>query len=358
MRYMMIKLIGNYIFILSISSFILMPNVYAQNKEIEIDLEPSWRSVSWDSQIRLSSSYTQYLRTHQEEEEEEDLEDIEEVVDENVKFEGKLTKDTCISHHWNKQVYGFLRNCPTLQSNQRMKTRPDRNYGTPEMLKAITDAVNLVHEAFPNTPPLIVGDLSRANGGHFPPHRSHQTGRDADIGYYVKNMTPSTLVKVNARTLDVARTWTFIHSLLSKNQVIYLFIDYGLQPPLYKYAKDVVGVPEHLLRKYFAYPRGRRAKGGIIQHLRGHANHIHARFFAPQTTAATTAYLKEYGNKHLSPMPVYHTIKRGETIAKIARAYRIPWHKIKEMNRLTESKFKRLSTGSRLIVGYRAPSIP
>ncbi len=400
-------------------------------------IAPSWSSVSWDQSIRLSSAYSQYLRSDQKkekeskiakipdsevdqnpeqslknpisdqvadqsqpekqqdqiqddltltepidlsddgdelsEEESDDEEESESDTDdeqredeleakiveiEDQSFDGKVTKDTCISYHWSKHVSGFIKNCPTLESNDRLKTRSGRNYGTPEMLKAISDAVNLVHQAFPNTPPLVIGDLSRASGGHFPPHRSHQTGRDADIGYYVKNAAPQTLVKVGPRDLDVPRTWTFMHSLLTKNQVIYLFVDYSLQPPLYKYAKDVAGVPEHLLRKYFSYPKGRRAKQGIIQHLRGHANHIHARFHAPKTTAATTAYFKEFGTKNLNPIPVYHTIRKGETIAKIIKAYRIPWSKLKEWNRLTETRAKRLRIGSRLMVGYRAPRIP
>jgi hypothetical protein len=426
-------------------------------------IAPSWSSVSWDQSIRLSSAYSQYLRSDQkkekeskiakipdgdvdltpkddpksknkisttqpeqkldekndqqdlntqdlntqdlntqdlntqdlntqdlntqddltltepidvsddseesseEEEEEESSEDDQQgeeeleakiVEIEDQTFDGKVTKDTCISYHWSKQVSGFIKNCPALESNEKLKTRPGRNFGTPEMLKAISDAVSLVHEAFPNTPPLVIGDLSKSSGGHFPPHRSHQTGRDADIGYYVRNAAPQNLVKVGPRDLDVPRTWTFMESLLKKNQVIYLFVDYSLQPPLYKYAKDVAGVPEHLLRKYFAYPKGRRAKSGIIQHWRGHANHIHARFHAPRTTAATTAYFKEFGTKNLNPIPVYHTIRKGETIAKIIKAYRIPWSKLKEMNRLTETKAKRLRIGSRIMVGYRAPRIP
>ncbi len=274
-------------------------------------IAPSWSSVSWDQSIRLSSAYSQYLRSDQKkekeskiakipdsevdqnpeqslknpisdqvadqsqpekqqdqiqddltltepidlsddgdelsEEESDDEEESESDTDdeqredeleakiveiEDQSFDGKVTKDTCISYHWSKHVSGFIKNCPILESNDRLKTRSGRNYGTPEMLKAISDAVNLVHQAFPNTPPLVIGDLSRASGGHFPPHRSHQTGRDADIGYYVKNAAPQTLVKVGPRDLDVPRTWTFMHSLLTKNQVIYLFVDYSLQPPL------------------------------------------------------------------------------------------------------------------------------
>ena len=64
----------------------------------------------------------------------------------------------------------------------------------------------------PGTKRLPVGDLSRRRGGFFPPHVSHQNGRDADIGFYLrkghntkylKYATPRTLMY---RELDIFRS--------------------------------------------------------------------------------------------------------------------------------------------------------
>ena len=80
---------------------------------------------------------------------------------------------------------GSLYNAETLDPSERISVRIGRHYGTREMVTAIRQAVDDVHADFPNTPKLAVGDLSRKRGGFFPPHVSHQSGLDADIGYYL-----------------------------------------------------------------------------------------------------------------------------------------------------------------------------
>ncbi|MCH2137335.1 MAG: penicillin-insensitive murein endopeptidase, partial [Phycisphaerales bacterium] len=80
---------------------------------------------------------------------------------------------------------GRLLNGVPLHTRPGVVTRKGRNWGTAETVAAIYRAVDLVRAKFPDTPDLAIGDLSRKHGGKLRPHKSHQSGRDADIAYYV-----------------------------------------------------------------------------------------------------------------------------------------------------------------------------
>ena len=269
-------------------------------------------------------------------------------------FQGVLKDDTCVAFNWGST--GFLKNPIALESSDRYKTRKGRNWGVPEMIEAIQQAVDEVHANHPKTKKLVIGDLSRKRGGHFPPHLSHQSGRDADIGYYLKGKyQPEYLQKIGARQLDVERTWTFLYSFLKEDKVQYIFMDYRLQRPLYKYLKSVIKLPPKQLRRYLSYPR---RSGGIIRHLKGHADHLHVRFYAPQSIAAGKLYLRKHGKKVLRPVPVYYRIRRGDRLIKIAKRYRVKWRKLMRWNRLSKRRARRLRPGQRLVVGYRTPPLP
>ena len=275
-------------------------------------------------------------------------------------YQGILKDDTCIAFNWG--ATGFLKNPIALMSTETYKTRESknpkraRNYGLPEMLDAIKQAVDEVNQAHPNTKRLVIGDLSRINGGYFPPHLSHQSGRDADIGYYTKSSyQPEYLQKVGPRQLDVERTWTFLHSFLRDDKVKYIFMDHRLQRPLYRYLKNELKLSPNLLNKYISFPR---RKGGIIRHLKGHADHMHVRFYAPQSLSGGKAYLRKHGTKVVKPVPVYYRIRRGDNLIKIARRFRIKWTKLMKWNRLNRRKARRLRAGKRLVVGYRTPPLP
>src|SRR5688572_20152067 len=58
---------------------------------------------------------------------------------------------------------------------------PDNAWGTEETIRGLMQAIRRVRERFPETPPALVGSISRQFGGHFPPHRGHRTGREVDL---------------------------------------------------------------------------------------------------------------------------------------------------------------------------------
>ena len=154
---------------------------------------------------------------------------------------------------------------------------PAGAWGTAETIRAIQQAVARYKRKMPGGPKVHIGDISKKGGGPFPPHVSHQYGRDVDVGYVLKGKlaNETRFRNANARNLDVARTWALVEAFLATGRVKYIFMDLKIQKLLYEYARKK-GVSEMRLDEIFQYPRRRRH--GIIQHWRGHVNHFHVRF--------------------------------------------------------------------------------
>jgi murein endopeptidase len=249
---------------------------------------------------------------------------------------------------------GWLVYPARLQDHPHIKSRARSNYGTDETVRAIAAAVDAVQRRHPGGHPLVVGDISRRQGGPFRPHKSHQSGRDADIGYYFREGAPAGLKRATPRTLDVARTWTFLESLLADDKVEYVFTDRRLERALYHYAKDEAKVPAEVLDRIFSYPSGN--KTGILRHLRGHADHLHVRFRSPQAVAAATDYVREHGLAAIKPLPVYRKVRRGDTLTALARRHKKSIDELCRWNRISRKKV--LQPGMKLIVGHRRPRLP
>lgn len=71
----------------------------------------------------------------------------------------------------------------------RSPNRDWRRWGTDELVLVLEQVTREYREAHPGVPPVLIGDLSRPNGGPFGRqygglgHASHQNGRDADVMY-------------------------------------------------------------------------------------------------------------------------------------------------------------------------------
>ena len=252
-----------------------------------------------------------------------------------------------------KPFNGWLAHGVMLKDSPRLKTRAKKNYGTQEMVDAIVEAVDAVHAKHPNTPRLPIGNLSRKGGGRFPPHKSHQNGRDADIGYYLrKGHSERRLKLANRRTMDTPRVWTFLESLIADNKVQYIFSDRRLIRALHRHARDVEKVPKEKLDKIFPYSKG----PGIIRHLRGHADHLHIRFHAPESQAAVKEFVRRNGPNALKPVPRYAKVRRGDSLWKLARRHKVSVKKLRRWNRMRRRSH--LKPGQKLVVGWRRPKMP
>ncbi len=162
----------------------------------------------------------------------------------------------------------------------------ERAFGTLETITWITEAFDAVREAHPNAPRVRVHDISDRDGGRMRGHRSHQSGRDADIGYYRRRCQgPCPFRRVRPADMDVARQWTLLRHWLANGQVSAIFIDYGLQEVLYEEARRQ-GATRRQLHRWFQYPRGRFYPLGLIRHFPKHRDHLHVRFVCPETDEA------------------------------------------------------------------------
>jgi LysM repeat protein len=179
---------------------------------------------------------------------------------------------------------GRLVNGEQLPLHRAYRIRnPDRSWGTNEAITAILDGFDHMEDSFDTLPRVAVHDLSYQNGGDISDHRSHETGRDADIGYYYENCGRDCEYRVvSASELDVERQWALFDYWIANELVDYVFVDYTLQEVMYNWLLEN-GARRVDLQRWFQYPRGRDSAAGILRHERGHADHFHVRFACPPT---------------------------------------------------------------------------
>lgn len=164
-----------------------------------------------------------------------------------------------------------------LTSGPGYKVRvPSRAWGQFLTITRLIEVLGGHTAVFPRARSLLIGDLSRRQGGYLEPHVSHRRGRDVDIRYPL-TFASKHFVNASEKTLDKARTLDLIERFIETEDVTYIFMDYRLQRVMYEYAKQQG--PEHRwILKHFQYPRGKRDVPAIIRHEKGHATHLHVRF--------------------------------------------------------------------------------
>ena len=156
---------------------------------------------------------------------------------------------------------------------------PSLSWGTGDTVRLIQTAISNYRRKWKTAPQVHVGDISKKGGGPFPPHQSHQHGRDVDIGYVLKGDKADEVrfTTATSSNFDVGRTWSLLEAFLDTDQIKYIFVDYSLQKLLYEHAQSK-GVSKDTLDELFQYPRGKGRGHGIIRHSKGHVNHFHVRF--------------------------------------------------------------------------------
>jgi penicillin-insensitive murein endopeptidase len=165
---------------------------------------------------------------------------------------------------------------------------PKHAYGTRETIESIANAVHQVTTAYPDSTPLYIGQLSAPSGGRLHPHKSHQSGRDADIGYYYAGKR-AWYARATAKSLDRPRTWTLVKALARDPNVESIFMDRSVQALLRQYATKE-GEDRAWLETLFA--KSTRDQAHLIKHWWGHTTHLHVRF---KSTEATEAGYRAHG---------------------------------------------------------------
>lgn len=156
-------------------------------------------------------------------------------------------------------------------------------FGTDETIALLQWAAAQMAAQFPGKSPLVIGAISKSDGGHYPPHKSHQSGRDVDIGYpRSDNDVLKTFAKTTSGTLDTERLWSLLEALLASGRMSFVFMDYDLQAALVQDLRDV-GYSDAQLAPLFQYPAGPNVPKGLVRHASGHADHFHVRFRCPDS---------------------------------------------------------------------------
>lgn len=124
------------------------------------------------------------------------------------------------------------------------------HYGTEELVAILLHTGQQVRAEHDGGPRLMLGNLSVAGGGDIEWSRSHNSGRDADIAFYVLKdgepvEAPSLLsfgpdLRSGAYTFDVPRNWSATKALLThpEIQVQWLFVATWLKEAMLQHARE------------------------------------------------------------------------------------------------------------------------
>lgn len=185
--------------------------------------------------------------------------------------------------------------CGSLHDPRELQPDPEayhlrhtsRVFATPHTVTHLRRAIARVRAARPDVDPLAVGDLSLPRGGSLPGHRSHQSGRDVDLGFYfveTPDRYPEHFVHASADNLDREATWLLIKALAASRKrpggARYVLLDWRLQGLLFEWAQDA-GVSRRELDDILQYPRTEETPEGFVRHFDGHHDHMHVRFACP-----------------------------------------------------------------------------
>jgi penicillin-insensitive murein endopeptidase len=169
---------------------------------------------------------------------------------------------------------------------RRLRPGEGTRFGTPTLIGAIERAAAEVAGAFPGGHPLRVGDLSTPHGGAHSRHRTHRTGRDADLLFFARDagglavhgdgwMRFDGLGLATAGTrvfrFDEARNWHLVRTLIMDDhaRVKWLFCSNELKARLLRYAARYEPSPEAVVRATWVLHQPTRGDS--------HDDHFHLR---------------------------------------------------------------------------------
>jgi penicillin-insensitive murein endopeptidase len=197
----------------------------------------------------------------------------------------------------------------------RFRPHSPNYWGNPRLVQAIEAAALDVQRARPDTPPLVVGDLSARYGGKIPGHNSHRTGRDVDLLWYFTtpagvpvtapgfiNVESDGLAKLSDDRyllLDIDRTWLLFKSLLKHTNVQFLFV-----------SRDVEGLLiDHALARESDLRVLWHAETVMLQpgDSAPHADHVHVRIACTSDEAVRGCEGGGPRWEWLEPLPVLST---------------------------------------------------
>ncbi len=139
----------------------------------------------------------------------------------------------------------YLRIVPAYQAG-------DVRWGLGSLVTILGDSARAVQKQFPGAL-MSVGHLSKPGGGDVDRHASHESGRDADIGFYIRSQTGRPLYSDHfvpfkgdgtapswpGAYFDDARNWALVSALVTDPhaRITYLFVATPIRARLLAYAE-------------------------------------------------------------------------------------------------------------------------
>ncbi|ATB33836.1 penicillin-insensitive murein endopeptidase [Melittangium boletus] len=220
---------------------------------------------------------------------------------------------------------------------------PERTWATQETIDAVIRAIREVRAEHPKAPRLRVNQISSQDGGYMRPHKSHQSGRDVDLGFYYPTEEPIR-VRERERHIDLELNWALIKALVVHTDVQMILVDKRVQKVLREYALTHGEDPKWVDSLFLG-------NSPLIKHARGHRDHFHVRFFnaRAQELGWRIAPLLALQPDHNMLM---HRVRSGDTLGAIALKYGSGVTAIQKASRM-RGTFLRL--GQVLTVPLRGP---
>lgn len=180
-----------------------------------------------------------------------------------------------------------LRKTPELKIKAGSESE---TYGHPALVLMLKRSAQDIDKAVPGGAVMLVGDLSSKHGGPIAGHRSHQSGRDADVGFYLRNengrqVVLDTFVRIDGEGkvigrrgvyFDDERNWQLVRSWLRDKRA-------GISH---------VFVATHVRNRILAYARSSKARrdfhdaaAKLLHQPRNssvHDDHYHVRITCPE----------------------------------------------------------------------------
>ena len=164
----------------------------------------------------------------------------------------------------------------------------DVRWGTDTLVGLIDRAAKSVRKQFPDAV-MSVGHLSKQGGGEVDRHASHESGRDADVGFYVKNASGKPILADHmvpfvgdgsaptwpGAHFDDARNWALVSALVSDPhaKITHMFVATPIRERLLAYAAKIGASPaiRSKAAEVLAQPHGALP----------HDDHFHVRIACP-----------------------------------------------------------------------------
>ena len=131
----------------------------------------------------------------------------------------------------------------------RVPDRGYRRYGSAKLVHLLLAVARDYHDAHPDAPRLVIGDLSRYGGGPLDEHVSHQNGLDVDV--YYPRRDGRELAPTSIDQVDIPLSRDLLNRFVAANAE---FVFVGPNLPL-------------------------RGQSGVVEPLEAHDNHMHVRIF-------------------------------------------------------------------------------